>query len=248
MIDCCVILAAGRNSRLDTGKPKSLLEIDGMALLEHHLFKFSQIGVSHFCIITGHNPHPIQLFVDSVKSKYSATIDLVHNERYDLENGYSLSVAKNWIQKQNAQRFFLTMGDHYFESEFVNAFSFKLTQHNGDHSLYLAVDKPGVWNVHIDVEDVTKVNASDNCQILAIGKQEEIYNFYDTGLFYMSKAVFNVQEKCFTEGKYTLSNMVSALIADDQALIVEISGYFWNDVDNQDDLNNTRKILNELLP
>ncbi len=245
MIRHCIILAAGKNSRLDTGKPKSLLEVEGIALLEHHLNKFKAVGVEHFCVVTGHNPEPIRGFVKNLRGKYPVTIDLVHNERYDLENGYSLNAAKEWVKTQSAECFYLTMGDHYFQPAFIQKFNRTLEAPKYDLALYLAVDAPGEWNSHIDIEDVTRVLANDRMQIEAIGKLIANYNYYDTGLFAMTGKVFEALDQCFSEEKYTLSNMVSALISASEAEVILIEGYFWNDVDNPDDLQNTRKLLNE---
>lgn len=241
----CIVLAAGRNSRLDTGKPKSLLEINGMALMEHHFMRFSQVGVKHFCIVTGYNPKPIEVFVCGMAEKYDVTIDLVHNERFDLENGYSLSAAKDWVRSQYAEQFYLTMGDHYFQPTFVEAFRNQVLQPERGLSLYLAVDKPGEWNGHIDIEDVTKVQANDLMQIEAIGKQLASYNYYDTGLFAMRAGVFGVLKECFVKQKFSLSNMVSSLISNKEAEVILLPKYFWNDVDNLADLENTRLLLGE---
>lgn len=238
-IASCIILAAGKNSRLDTGKPKSLLEINGMTLLERHIRNFKMAGVRRFCIVTGHNPEPIRALVPSLAESYQVEIDLVHNERYDLENGFSISVTEGWVKEHVAGSFFLTMGDHAFQPDFVQVFVDKVTDREGDAKLFLAVDPPGDWNSHIDIEDVTKVNADGPGYILQIGKQIAEFNCYDTGLFCMSTEVFEVLDDCFSRDQYTISHMVSALIASRQARTVSLPGYPWNDVDNQEDLKNT---------
>jgi len=238
----CIILAAGKNSRLDTGKPKSLIEINGRTLMERHIRNFQMIGVNNFCVVTGHNPEPIRDLIPVLASSYGVTIDLMHNERFDLENGYSVSVAESWVKTQKAENFFLTMGDHAFQPEFVKTFDEKISSERLKLKLILAVDKPGDWNKHIDIEDVTRVFASEKGEILKIGKMIEEYNCYDTGLFSMNSTVFDTLNKCFAEGKYTISNMVSRLIAEKQARVLELSGYIWNDVDNPDDLNTTKKL------
>lgn len=239
MIKACVILAAGKNSRLDTGKPKSLLEVNGISLLERHIKNFSALGVEQFCIITGHNPDPIRQIVPDLAAKYKVCIEAVHNEKYDLENGYSVSTAEKWlIQKQECE-FFLTMGDHIFQYEFLTEFV------NADfekNRLCLAVDVPSATNKHIDLEDVTKVLIDDYGRIRHIGKQIQEYNRYDTGLFYMNNEVFPVLKDCFEKSKYTISDMVNALVNSEDASTITIGGYNWNDVDNLLDLEATKKL------
>lgn len=238
----CIILAAGKNSRLDTGKPKSLLEINGITLLERHVRNFRNIGVNHFCIVTGHNPNPIRDMVPSIAASYDVKIDLVHNERFDLENGYSLSVTQKWIDGNDIKNFILTMGDHAFQLEFIQDFRQKIYELDVESKLILAVDIPGDSNNHIDLDDVTKVLSNEQNDICAIGKNIAQYNRFDTGLFLLSYEIFPVLNECFDQNKFTLSDMVSALIAQKEARTVELPGFLWNDVDNPDDLNNTIRL------
>jgi choline kinase len=237
----CIILAAGKNSRLDTGKPKSLLEISGITLLERHIRNFRHAGVDHFCVVTGHNPAPIRDIIPTIAASYGVSIDLVHNERYDLENGYSLNATQAWVEKKQVDAFFLTMGDHAFQQEFVTGFKDQVTLSDHKEKLFLAVDTPGEWNSHIDLEDVTKVLV-DDLFIQKIGKRLTEYNRFDTGLFFLKKEIYPVLDVCFAQSRYTLSDMVSELIQERQAKVVELMGYLWNDVDNHDDLNNTIRL------
>ncbi len=238
----CIILAAGKNSRLDTGKPKSLLEINGITMLERHIRNFRHAGVGHFCIVTGHNPDPIRDLVPTIAASYGVVIDLVHNERYDLENGYSLNATSPWVTKNQIDSFFLTMGDHAFQQEFVTQFRDQVSGPNHEEQLFLAVDTPGEWNAHIDLEDVTKVFIDDQLFIQKIGKEIKEYNRYDTGLFFLNKEIYSVLKACFDQSKFSISDMVSKLIDERQAKVIELSGYLWNDVDNPNDLNNTIRL------
>ncbi len=238
----CVILAAGKNTRLDTGKPKSLLEINGTSLLERHLRLFKSVGCYQFCIVTGHNPEPIKGLVVGLNEKYDIQIDLVHNERYDLENGFSVSVVENWVASKHSDGFFLTMGDHIFQDRFLSTFKNEIVNNKISQALCLAVDVPSSFNDHIDEDDVTKVLIDDQGHIVAIGKSIGDYNRYDTGLFYMKPAVFEALRKCFDHKKYSISNLVTELIDTDQATTLDVVGYLWNDVDNFSDLNITTKL------
>lgn len=241
----CVILSAGKNSRLDTGIPKSLLEVDGMSLLERHIRNFRAEGVTDFCVVTGYNPGKLREMALVMAGTLDVNIELVHNERYDLENGYSLSVTREWIQKKGVESFFLTMGDHIFQPEFVRYFV--EASKNISDPLALAVDSPGISNQHIDLEDVTKVLANKTGNILSIGKSLTEYNFYDTGLFYLNERIFSVLDDCFNQQQYTLSHMVQRLAHRQEAKTIEIPGYLWNDVDNPSDLQNTLDLFKTAL-
>lgn len=233
----CVILAAGMNTRLDTGKPKSLLKINEQSLIERHISIFFENGITKFCIITGHQSNEIEREIERISPKYDVDIETVYNSQYTLENGISVWKAKEWVHKNIFNSFLLVMADHVFERDFVTMF-LKAKKKFTEGKLFLAVDQPGTSNAHIDVSDVTKVNG-DGGLILDIGKQIKRYNYYDTGLFEMSQEVFIEFEACFEQQKYSISNMVQSLTDKKQSQYIRITGHTWNDVDNLDDYNNS---------
>lgn len=238
MVKKCVVLAAGKNTRLNLGKPKSLIELEGCSLLERHICNFKALGCNHFCIVTGYNPDPLREVIPELSRKHDVHITEMHNSRYDLENGYSVSVTQEWIQSMGGGSFFLTMGDHIFHTDFLKVFA-DVESLEMKKTLCLAVDKPGSMNEHIDVEDVTKVLVGEKQLISEIGKTIELYNYYDTGLFYLSYDIFNVLNECFDRQQFSISDMVNALVTSGEALAFDCSGHLWNDIDNQDDLRKT---------
>ena len=233
----CVILAAGINSRLDTGKPKSLLKFNQLTLIERHVSLFSKSGINEFCVVTGYKHEMIEEEVEWLRSKYPVRINTVFNSKYKLENGYSVWSAYTWLKQKELESFMLTMADHVFDPQFVEKFV-SIEKDFTSNKLYLAVDRPGTKNAHIDIEDVTKVEVKDSL-IQHIGKEIEKYNYYDTGLFEMHTEVMTVFESCFEDGKYSISHMVEALAAQRRAAVIDISGFPWNDVDNSDDYEKT---------
>ena len=158
-----------------------------------------------------------------------------------MENGFSVFRSKEWVDKWDIQDFFLTMGDHIFDQEFVQKFIEDSA--SNPENLQLAVDLPGESNNHVDIDDVTKVKTSEDFLIQSIGKEITDYSHYDTGLFRLDSAVFSVFQKCFDEKRYTISDSVSELIKSKQARAVPIFGFTWNDVDNPDDLEKTKKLI-----
>lgn len=237
----CLILAAGRNTRLDTGIPKSLVELNGEMLMERHFRIFSRLGVTKFCVISGYGAEKIDEKVPAIASKYGVQLSILHNERFDLENGYSVFRAKEWVEKEGISNFFLTMGDHIFDPGFVSRY-IDLTNKQ-DTVLNLAVDIPGESNEHVDVDDVTKVLVKDNDLIESIGKTIPSYTHYDTGLFRLKSDVFDTFSESFSEEKYTISDSVNRLVSASQAKVTVIEGFTWNDVDNPSDLAITKKLL-----
>lgn len=239
----CLILAAGRNTRLDTGKPKSLVKVGDESLLSRHLRIFKSFGISNFCIVTGYQAESIEEKLVELRELHQVKIVTKHNDRYDLENGFSVSKAEAWVKEQGLEDFFMTMGDHIFQEDFVESFISKSSALKSD--LQLAVDIPSETNKHIDIDDVTKVDVDHDFRIKAIGKGIENYNYYDTGLFRLKAAVFDVLENCFSQNRFTISDMVTDLIDSDQARVTPVIGYTWNDVDNSDDLEGTLKLISD---
>ncbi|SNS60211.1 Choline kinase [Ekhidna lutea] len=238
-----VILAAGKNTRLDTGIPKSLVTLNGETLMSRHIRVFKKHGVKKFCIISGYGSEKLQEALPKLKKTHDADITILHNDRFDLENGFSVFRAKEWVEENEMGDFFLTMGDHIFDPEFVGEFVKKSDAL--ENVLQLAVDMPGESNSHIDIDDVTKVQVDENGFIDSIGKTIEKYNRYDTGLFRLKSEVFDVFQKSFDQKEYTISESVSKLMAGRQAKSVLVEGYTWNDVDNPDDLQSTIKLMDQ---
>lgn len=240
-----VILAAGKNTRLDTGIPKSLVTLNGETLMARHIRIFKACGINKFCIISGYGSDKLEAALPELKTTHDADITILHNERFDLENGFSVFRAKEWIEEFGMNDFFLTMGDHIFDPEFVKEFVNKSA--GLETTLQLAVDMPGETNKHIDIDDVTKVHVDDEEFIQSIGKTIESYNRYDTGLFRLKAEVFDVFQQSFDREEYTISESVSKLMDNHEAKSVLVEGYTWNDVDNPDDLQSTINLMDQKL-
>ena len=237
----CLILAAGRNTRLDTGIPKSLVDLGDGTLMERHFRVFSGLGVKRFCVISGYGADKINEIVPKIAEKYNVEVDILHNERYDLENGFSVYRAKEWTDSKSIDNFFLTMGDHIFDPNFVSKYIEETSAQ--ETILNLAVDIPGESNSHVDIDDVTKVLVSEEHFIQSIGKTIPEYTHFDTGLFRIKSKIFEYFTRSFDQEKYTISDTVNQLVSELQAKVSVIDGFTWNDVDNPDDLETTKKLL-----
>ena len=230
----CIILAAGRNTRLDNGIPKSLLSVQGETLMERHLRQFTSIGVKRFCVVTGYRNEMLEDFFSTRIDQFN--VELVHNPQFDLANGISLFRAAEWADQLPEENFFFTMADHFFTEDFLKD---AMKAKESLEILTLVVDRPSELNAHIDLEDVTKVKVSEN-KIKEIGKHLADYDVYDTGLFMANRSMFSYLKECIDNGGDSISNMVQSLAAKGKADVFEVSGHFWNDVDTPSDLDTTR--------
>lgn len=238
----CVILAAGKNLRLNLGQPKSALTVGGQSLMERHIDQFMQIGVTKFAVITGFHRPALEKICGEIAEKYNANITTIYNEKFELENGFSLYAAKDWVKELGDKEFFFTMADHYYEKAFLDELKSKIV-FDKDAILKLAVDVPGEHNKHIDLDDVTKVDADD--YILRIGKEIEDYNLYDTGLFYVKKDVFDVLDEIAVDQKLSISNLVTTLAERKKARVIKVVGHYWNDIDTPEDFASSRAHFGE---
>ena len=234
----CIILAAGKNTRLDNGIPKSMLKIDEETLLDRHLRLFTKFGIEKFCIVTGYRNEVLNEFIGNLDESLRERITVAHNPRFDLPNGVSLSRAGQWVKDSGDKNFFFTMADHFFSDEFVEK---AIAADPSGTTLSLVVDRPSFTNAHIDLDDVTRVE-SKNGLIQNIGKHLDVYDFFDTGLFHAKVEMFECLEESIREGKHSISNMVQLLIESKQASIMEVSGHFWNDVETPEDLDYMRNL------
>lgn len=231
----CIILAAGRNTRLDNGIPKSMLKVGDETLMERHIRLFRHIGVTQFCVITGYRHQMLEAFFASRTEYISSAVQLIHNPEFDRANGVSLNCASDWVGSSD-EPFFFTMADHFFTEAFLKEVIKAVANVK---TLTLVVDRPSEINKHIDLEDVTKVKTSKGL-IVEIGKQLKEYDCYDTGLFMARKVMFEHLRTSIANGGDSISNMVQALAGKGLADVYEVNGHFWNDVDTPSDLATTR--------
>ena len=90
-----IILAAGCGSRLTTqlnGKPKCLMSMEKMSLIEYQLERFYDFGITEICIVIGYRE-------DDVRRAIGERCHYIVNPRYAETNSlYSLSLARDWVR------------------------------------------------------------------------------------------------------------------------------------------------------
>ncbi|MEQ6120665.1 NTP transferase domain-containing protein [Reichenbachiella sp. MALMAid0571] len=236
----CIILAAGKNIRLDNGIPKSLSIVGNETLLERHINLFQKIGVTKFCIVVGYRNDMLEEYISNLTLSSDIDIQVVYNKDYSLQNGHSLLCAADFAESVKCEEFFFTMADHYFDFTLLQKVKTELTFSNDE--LKLVVDAPGDHNRHIDLEDVTKVKSEEGF-ISNIGKEITDYNYFDTGLFYAKKSVFSHLKTNILQQKGSISDLVQFLSQNKKSSIIDLTGHYWNDIDTHEDLSQTRKDL-----
>lgn len=222
----CVILAAGRGSRLSRSDSKPLTPLLGVPLIERTMRTALMGGATEFIVVTGYKADFVRDFVTRLGRDLSVPVRVVHNPEWEeLGNGRSLWHARAALADGP---FLLLMADHLFEAEALLRLREAEVPSEG---LLLAVDR-GLDRDDIDLEDVTKVLEEEG-KIRAIGKELADYNAFDSGLFLCTPAIFGALERAFGEGQSGLSAAVMQLAAEGRARTVDITGIFWADVDDE---------------
>lgn len=222
----CLIIAAGKGSRLAAlGEPKPLVPLAGRALLDRVIGAASEAGVAGFTVVTGYLAERIRAHVAGAPALAGLPIRLVHNERWERENGLSVSLAAGHV----GERFVLLMSDHLFDPAILARL---LAEPIADDEVILAVDRRITDHPTADLDDVTRVLVEEG-RIAAIGKHLPAYNAFDTGIFLGTAALFAALEESFRAGDYTLSGGMRVLAGRGKARVFDIGDGLWIDVDDE---------------
>ncbi len=241
-----VILAAGKGERISKGKgklnaeskPKPLIPLLGLSLIERAILSAKESGICDFIIVVGHRSDEVVRYVEAKQKRLGVNIDFVENEEWEKGNGLSVLKAKEMLKGED---FVLLMCDHVFDSSILKEL-LGYAKNRKDKCI-LCVDKPE--NV-FDLEDGTKILLGRD-KPKAIGKGLKNYNAVDCGIFYCTSAIFNALEEEAEEGKYELSDAVQCLIDRDILEVFDIDGRFWCDIDTPDSLEYAKnKMLKSL--
>ncbi len=235
----CLIIAAGRGSRLKHNKPKPLVKLLGVPLIERVIRTAIEAGADDFFVVVGYRAEEVENFLKELSRKLSVPIKSIRNERWsELENGYSVYLAKDYINEP----FLLSMCDHIVDAEILK----KLTQCRvEDGSVYLAADVRKGFEF-VDIDDVTKVKL-DGDVIVDIGKALKEYDAYDMGVFYCSTAIFDALGEAIREGNSSLSSAIKILGKEKRARVCPIDKGFWIDVDTEEAYKKAERHLLETL-
>jgi 1L-myo-inositol 1-phosphate cytidylyltransferase len=222
----CVIIAAGRGSRLAEKAPsKPLLKVGGKALIDRTIDAARQAGVRRFVVVTGYAGDAVERHLAVKAAADGISVETVRNDEWEKENGLSVLKARELA----GERFFLTMADHIVDHRLFEGLA---GQPIGEDEIILAVDTRTEAHPHVDLEDVTRV-LEENGRIAAIGKSLPVYNAFDTGVFLCTPALFTALETSQRAGDFSLSGGIRTLAAKGKARTWKTGGLFWIDVDDE---------------
>ncbi len=231
-----VILAAGDGGRLhpytqDT--PKVLLRVGGQRLIGYALDALGAAGISEIAVVVGHQSEKIQA---ALEDNYPL-VTFVYNENHVGENALSVHAARQFV---GCEPFVLSMGDHVTGTDIVQRL---LADERED--CVLCVDSDARHSSQIN--DGTRVDV-DSCGYIRamIGKDLEVWNAIDTGVFMMTEEVFPVIEHLTGEkGIHVgITDMINYMGEINRPFAAcDVRGTFWADIDTPEDYASVDSLL-----
>lgn len=222
----CVILAAGRGSRLGTGSgSKPLSQVQGRALIDWVILSARQAGVREFVVVTGFARQALERHLRTLARGMDVHIDCAFNPGWRRGNGTSASC----VRALAGDPFLLLMADHVFDPAILTRL---MGERPAPGELVLAADFRIRQHPTVDLEDVTRVLVEAG-RIAGIGKGLEAYNAFDTGVFLCTSALFDALAESQGAGDASLTGGVRALAARGSARVMDIGSRSWVDVDDE---------------
>jgi NDP-sugar pyrophosphorylase family protein len=233
-----VILAAGSGTRLaplTRHRPKPLVPIAGRPMVTYGLHALIETGVTDLVIVVGYLGDRIRQALGETHYR-SAHLTYVESLDHGDGNGLSLYAARNAV---GDEPFILTMADHLISARLVGCLL--AAQPKRDT---LCVDHQP--SPIVQVNEATRVWVDRMGWIKHIGKQIRHWNGLDTGVFWLTPAIFRAVEAQRAAGVSapTLTQACRWLIEHRRGLqACDVSGRFWTDVDTLVDLRRAEHAL-----
>jgi choline kinase len=223
VITDAVVLMAGTGSRLRaSGKslPKPLIPILGRPLFSYVLGALRKVGIKTLHAVVGNESetllHGLAPLMPNEMRRHP-----IPNPEWQKQNGVSLLCAEPHLHTP----FLLLMGDHLFEPQLLDGF----VRQADPAFLNLAIDRK--LDAIFDLADAMKVQTRDK-RVVAIGKNLEVYDAIDTGLFLCPPDIFRYLEAAKKNDDCSLADGVRSMAEENKVRAVDIGNAWWQDVDN----------------
>ena len=237
-----IILAAGRGERLVNGHPypKPLKLVNGIPLIVRVLRSLERSGIDEVIIVVGYLSRVLITALEEYN--LGLRVRFVHNDEWHKPNGTSLLKAREFVQGPT----YLLMSDHLWSQDLIASVG----------RYPLAADE-GVLGIDFkiarcfDLDDATKV-AIRGDRIVSIGKQLDLYDALDTGVFRITEAVIEALQDAEGPDGCSLSDGIGRLAAEGRMRVVDVERAAWIDVDTPETHREAERLLerfgNDLRP
>ncbi|MDI6799334.1 MAG: phosphocholine cytidylyltransferase family protein [Actinomycetota bacterium] len=236
-----VILAAGVGSRirpLTDDRPKSLIEINGRAILERMLGGIIGAGIDEVVVVTGYLKDNIEKLVHD--KPYDIEIEIIENARYaETNTAYSLMLAKSHLAGSSFLKF---DADVIFEERVLA----RLLEAGGANILLVDGD------IHLGQEEV-KVEADQTGKVTRVGKEvdpkkaigesigiERIDASTSRNLFHELETMMEDPSNLNAYYEAAYERLIEA---GEVFLALDITGLRWVEIDTIEDFNLAKKLF-----
>lgn len=249
-----VILSAGMGSRLmplTKDKPKPLLEINGMTLLERMIKHLMNEDITEFIVIVGYNKDRVIEFTPTLEEKYGINIKIIENEKYDVTNtSVSTYLASKYIEENQKDDFILINGDNVVDPEIIT----RIAERDNTSMIVDNFKDLNEESFKIIIEDETfnEDKTIANGSIKEIGKGIDIQS--STGEFIGVSKVsakdlskFNeILEELMEEDKQNYYDFAYKPLSKISPIdFVLTNGLKWTEIDDHNDWDQAQKLVNE---
>lgn len=219
-----IILAAGMGTRLrplTNNRPKCLVEVNGVPMVERQIQFLNEIGVDDITLISGYKASSL----DFLKNKYG--VDIVFNDRFDSCN----NINSLYIVRERFHDTYVLEGDVYMDKNILLP---AVSQ-----STYFARKKKydNEWGLEVDSQNhLTKINIGSGDGYLMSGisywKAEDC-----------EAIVAHLEDVYKTEDYSNLywDNMVLDIYPELDIMVKEIDGVY--EIDTPEELREVEKLL-----
>ena len=236
---------------LTKDRPKPLLEINNMNLLERMIKNLMNEGITKFIVIVGYKKEKVVEFVPELEGKYGIDIKIIENEKYDVTNtSVSTYLASKYLEDNAAEDFILINGDNVVDSRIIT----RIVERKNTS---LIVDNYKTLNEEsfkliIENESFNDDNTVANGTIKEIGKEIDIPS--STGEFIgVSKVAkkdlskFNrILEDLIESDKQNYYDIAYKTLSTKTTIdYVLTNGLKWTEIDDNNDWKQAQKLIEE---
>ena len=218
-----VILMAGAGSRLRASGemlPKPLVPILGRPLISYVVDALEKVGVRNLHAVIGAEGDALVAALRPLVP-LSMRLNPISNPNWQKQNGVSVLCAAGKMKEP----FFLTMGDHLFDSSVLERVAGQASR----SELNLGIDRK--IKTIFDLDDAMKVQ-TDADRVIAIGKDLANYDAVDTGVFLCPNELFDYLRRVRKNGDCSLADGVRLMAGEGKVRAIDIGDAWWQDIDN----------------
>ena len=213
--------------------PKPLVPIAGRPLVSYVIDALQEVGVRNLHVVIGGNGEAL---LSSMRPLVPTGMGLnpIQNPNWQRQNGVSVLCGAGELSAP----FFLTMGDHLFDSSITK----QVAAQGNRRELNLAVDRK--IDTIFDLSDAMKVRTRED-RVIEIGKNLETYDAIDTGVFLCPVELFDYLRRAQRDGDCSLADGVRLMAGDGKVQAIDIGEAWWQDVDTFEMRTRAEEVLSK---